>query len=446
MCLKQKQNGKYSNNSYNLTSRRNQMFEVESMSDAQKVGVSTDPFGIRSEERIDDSGIRKIFTPHRPIDSIEHFFGRQEEVRGLISQMNTPGQHSLLFGDRGIGKSSLATVSAAILFNHLTQGKVHIKRCSRSDTFETILAPLLKFFGLLDVPDEVTIQSATTNEASLKLPYAEGKKGYSNQVAEKWKHDNNFSPSVVAEMMRKRHAILIIDETDAIVDLSDRFKLGEFVKHLSDNNSSVKLLIVGIASTGSDLLSSHPSVGRCLKETKLEKMADEEIRRIVESGQKRGGLHFEKPIVDTIVSISAGYPHFTHLLCLKAAEIVIGREDNVIDEAVFKEAMRRSVQDVEGSLKNAFDRATRSMSTDVYKLLLFSAATMGKREFKASEWRERYASATGRVIKQTGLNNYLSRLVTDPQSAVLERVARGMYRFIDPRMPSFVRIEASRNS
>lgn len=407
---------------------------------------SDDPFGLNAERRIIDSKVREIFTPHKPINTLGHFFGRQEEVRRLVSQMNTPGQHSLLFGDRGIGKSSLATITSEVLLGRMTQGKVFTKRCGRSDTFETIVAPLLKHFGVLDVPDEVAIQSSTSREATLRLPYVDAKNTSSNQLVEKWKKEHDFSPSVVAELLRKRHGILIVDEADAISVINDRYKLAEFVKHLSDCNSSVRLLIVGIASTGSDLLAAHPSVGRCLKETKLEKMLDDEIRKIVVEGAKNAKLVFERPVIDEIVSLSAGYPHFTHLLCLKAAEEVIGNDQNVVTPEVLRRAMASSIQDVEGALKDSFDKATRSNSTDMYKLLLLAAAQLPQREFTAEQWREAYRALTGNEIKQQGVNTYLDRLVTDEDTAVLKRVARGMYCFIDPRMPSFVRIEAGQRT
>jgi Cdc6-like AAA superfamily ATPase len=292
------------------------------------------------------------------------------------------------------------------------------------------------------IPDEVSIQSATTREATLRLPYLDAKSGSNNQVLEKWKHENDFSPSAVAELFAKRHSILIVDEFDALTNVADRFKLAEFIKHLSDNKSNVKLLVVGIATSGSELLAGHPSVQRCLKETKLEKMPDGEIRKIVESGAAKAKLHFDTDVLTAIVSLSSGYPHFTHLLCLKSAELVIGRDQNIISMDVLKTAMASCIDDVEGSLRTAFDHATRSVSTEMYKLLLLAAAQIRTREFSAQTWRDAYEHLIGTPLKKQALNTYLDRLVTDAQTAVLKRVARGMYCFIDPRMPSFVRIEA----
>jgi putative ribosome biogenesis GTPase RsgA len=54
-----------------------------------------------------------VFTPHTPVNLVELFLGRTEEVQSIVAQINTPGQHSLLFGDRGVGKSSLVFLRGA---------------------------------------------------------------------------------------------------------------------------------------------------------------------------------------------------------------------------------------------------------------------------------------------------------------------------------------------
>ena len=63
-------------------------------------------FGLRRESLIAKSKVRSIFTPHQPIVSQDLFFGRSKSVSKLIENINTPGQHAILYGDRGVGKSS----------------------------------------------------------------------------------------------------------------------------------------------------------------------------------------------------------------------------------------------------------------------------------------------------------------------------------------------------
>ena len=104
-----------------------------------------DFFGLSRERKISKSGVREVFTPHMPINKVELFFGRRKEVQNIIEQINTPGQHSLLYGERGVGKSSLAFVASHFLKSLL---KVYYYRCDSSTTFETILAKALKDAGI----------------------------------------------------------------------------------------------------------------------------------------------------------------------------------------------------------------------------------------------------------------------------------------------------------
>ena len=56
----------------------------------------------------------------------------------------------------------------------------------------------------------------------------------------------------------------------------------------------------------------------------------------------------------------------------------------------------------------------------------------------ASELRQNVEKLQGQPITQGALNNYLKRLVSDDGSCILKRMAKGVYKFCDPRMPSYI--------
>jgi hypothetical protein len=57
-----------------------------------------------------------IFSPHAPIDEEQLFVGRLDLVDGLIETVFQRGQHAILYGERGVGKTSLASVLGAKIF------------------------------------------------------------------------------------------------------------------------------------------------------------------------------------------------------------------------------------------------------------------------------------------------------------------------------------------
>lgn len=399
----------------------------------------SDPFGLQREQKIIASNVRKIFTPHQPVNSTTLFLGRQNEVQKLVEHINTPGQHSLLYGERGVGKSSLANIAAELLISQLIKGRLYKKRCDSKDTFDSVVALPLRAAG---VDPSITGQTNTLREggdAGLKIPVL--KAGvHTERESTKTSRPAQLSPSLVAEQLSSFQGLLLVDEADAIATADDKKRLSELIKLLSDNGSEFKILVVGIAETAEELTAGHPSVQRCLKETKLKRMLPNELALIVTEGAKKIGIVFDLAVVHAIVRLSAGYPHFTHLLALKCAEeaIAADRENIVLDD--LNRAMDLAVEDAEGTLRRIYNNAIRSYSTSMYEDILCAAASLSRDEFSAGQLRSALEALTNSAITQASLNNFLKRLISDNSSTILVRKAKGIYKFADPRMPSFVRI------
>ena len=81
----------------------------------------------------------------------------------------------------------------------------------------------------------------------------------------------------------------------------------------------------------------------------------------------------------------------------------------------------------------------RSTKEDYSKILL-AAALCKTDEIEAKDIREKYKELYDTDISQGKLNNYFKRLVADDHTCILRRIAKGIYKFTDPRMPSFVKI------
>jgi energy-coupling factor transporter ATP-binding protein EcfA2 len=58
--------------------------------------------------------VRTYLTPARPISDPQYLKGRERALTQIERAFNSPGKHVFIFGDRGVGKTSLAQ-SAAVL-------------------------------------------------------------------------------------------------------------------------------------------------------------------------------------------------------------------------------------------------------------------------------------------------------------------------------------------
>lgn len=403
--------------------------------------MSTSDFGLSREVRIASSGIRNAFTPHQPIRSLSLFFGREKEVKAIVQQILTPGQHSLLYGDRGVGKSSLANVAAELILRRVATGTLYVSRCDSSATFESIVAKPLAANGHDPSLEESSETVQIAGEAGIKAPFLKAGVSTHTEATEKRHHARHpISPSKAADVLTHARGLLLVDEADSLTHLGDKKKLAEFIKLLSDAGSLFKVLVVGIARTGEELTGGHPSVQRCLKETQLQRMTRSELGQIISSGAKQTRLVFERSAVEAIVTLSSGYPHFTHLLALKCAEDAVSQGRDIIVLSDVGAAMQAASEDAEGDLRRQYEHATRSAETRMYVAILRAAATIQKAEFNSRELRDAYQRVFGAILTQASLNNYLNRLVSASGKTVLRRLSKGIYSFNDPRMPTFIRL------
>jgi len=261
-----------------------------------------DIFGIMREKRISASRVREVFTPHTPINSVSLFRGRSKQVAQLIEQMNTPGQHALLYGDRGVGKTSLANIVADLL-STLAGGRLYRHRCTASDTFATIVEKPMRGVGMDLDAISATHRVLTQVDGKVDAVMLKGGTMRENETLETVNMGIVLRPAVVADAVYEHEALFVIDEADAIRDPVDQRKLAELIKLLSDMGSKLKVLVVGIAETGSSLMAEHPSVQRCLKETKLDRMSETELSEIIDLGATELGLTFESSIIRRIAKV-----------------------------------------------------------------------------------------------------------------------------------------------
>lgn len=399
-----------------------------------------DLFGLDKQSKIMKSGVRDIFTPHTPIVVTELFFGREDQVKVIINSLMTPGRHVVLYGERGVGKSSLANTVTARLLKHLI-GQCFVCRCDTKSTFQSVFYYLLEQTGYIPTATESAHSRTEGGNAGLGIHIVNaGIKTETTRTTKTIFPTFELSPSDVARSLPKE-GLYVIDEIDAMKSDDDRQYTAEVIKHLSDMGSSFKILAVGIAKSCADLLSGHPSVQRCICEVRLDAMSDKEIEMIVEGGAKKAGLIFNPEVSRRIVELSSGYPYFTHLLCLKCAEKVIGEDRRDIKMSDLEHSISIAVKDAEGTLLRQYNEAVRSNSTDMYITILNAAASIDKIEFTAGDLRTMTSKIARREISQNELNNYFrQRLVSNDGSRVLTRESMGVYRFTDPRMRSFVRL------
>src|ERR1700733_13370267 len=70
----------------------------------------SDDEDLGAQFRIDT--LLESFSPSAPIDRRDVFAGRRDQLAALYTVMRQRGQHAVIYGERGVGKTSLASIAA----------------------------------------------------------------------------------------------------------------------------------------------------------------------------------------------------------------------------------------------------------------------------------------------------------------------------------------------
>ncbi|MGF6474750.1 Holliday junction resolvasome RuvABC ATP-dependent DNA helicase subunit [Pantoea dispersa] len=380
--------------------------------------------------------VDRFFTPSKPIEAYTHLKGRDAEVEHILSTLTTAGQHCMIYGERGIGKSSLALSTLeggkqAGLFNQ----PFFIKRCDNKTKFKDIIQEPVIYLD----EDYAANKKETTRKTGIGLNLL---KLFRADVAIEEKliiEKEDLTASKVSHAFNDIEGILLIDEFDVVED-AVKHEVAELIKQLSDSNSKLKILLVGIASDGASLIAGHQSVNRCLHEIKLSRIEDQYLYEIILIGEQGLGLTFEKAIKDKIVEISNGFPYFTHLIGKEAAEVALAEGKNPIGKEVLDRALEKAVINTEGQLKRAYDDAVTSSRTTVYPSILYAAAKFSDNRFTIQDWIAQIKNDTGVQYSNNGMSNYIGRFTRADKGSIITKAARGVYKISDPRMPSYIKM------
>lgn len=378
-------------------------------------------------EKIMKSGINEAFVPTQPV-STNFFCGRANEVERIASTIVNPGAHVLLYGDRGVGKTSLASHSCEQLLTRALIERIIPIKCSRKDTFESVIK---RVFLNLGIVKETRRESTSNVEGGISFV-----KGAHATTIEEDVYVDFSSPGWVAGELASFNMVIIIDEFDTIEDIKEKEKFSQFTKILSDSGAKLSLLIVGIAMSASELMEGHQSVSRSLSEVRLERMNDDELMDIIRKGEERTGLVFEESVINKIVKSSFGFPYFTHLLAKKSAEEAVCSDLTTVTENMLDIGIKKALNESPAVFKEKYDSAIGS--NEMKQKVIFCCAQFGNEVFTSEQIRNKYQELFGERIESINVSNSIAKAMSDTPDTILRRRRQGSYYFNDPRMPVYI--------
>jgi energy-coupling factor transporter ATP-binding protein EcfA2 len=372
----------------------------------------------------------EVFTPSAPVDDQDLFAGRNHELMSVVEAMQSAGQHVIIYGERGVGKTSLARIAASI---GQAQGQVTIRlNCDAGDTFDHLWKK---------VADELTIRLAEEPEWQSMAD------GFTACVSAL--RGGGLDPSGVRVALRRisqqRPITVFFDEFNEVADSMAIAMLANTIKSLSDHIERVTLGPVGVAEDLDALLEGHLSAVRAIVQVKMPRMSRDELKEIVARGLSKLGMVIDDDALAMIEVIPRGLPQYAHLLAQEGARhaLLQNRDDITRDDVMH--GLKVGLAKLDRSLSKAYERATYSPKKTRFKevLLACSIARLGDMgDFSPSDIRLPYSKIIGEQVGIDRFNPQLTSLATNREILIREgEDRRWRYRFKDPLMEPYVLLE-----
>ena len=374
--------------------------------------------------------VAKAFSPSAPVDQSKLFAGRLDEVSEVINAVMQRGQHAIIYGERGVGKTSLANVLSDFLSRVGLDGLDSvIINCDGTTNFSSLWHKICRQMSVVNQSERMGF-SPGTEDTTVFLDSLLPKK---------------VTPDDVRVLFGRVSApTIIVDEMDRIEDRKTTTLLADTVKTLSDHSVDTTLILVGVADSVDGLIAEHRSIERALVQVRMPRMSRSELFEIIDKGLDEAGMTIDDGAKQQIADLSQGLPHFTHLLGLHAAQHAIGEERKRLTEEDVKVAIHHAVAKTQQSTVNIYHHATSSPRKNLYTQVLLACAMSEKDElgyFSAADVRGPMSAIMGQTYGIPTFARHLNDFCEKQRGPVLQKTGherRFRYRFINPMMEPFV--------
>ena len=359
-----------------------------------------------------------------PIDEEDLFAGRAAEVHKITETVFARSKHAVLFGERGVGKTSLSNIFWK-RFTKMTRSFVVARvQGGPHDTFTSL------WMRALEELRAGGIDAGHKEYESIDLDYSE------------------LQPTTIRRQLQKcgnsSIPIIIIDEFNEIINSDTKVLTASLIKEMYDFSISTTIILVGVADTVSQLLFDHQSAVRAIVEVPLSRMPNSELKEIIQKRASRTVMTFSADAIWSIIVLSRGLPYFTQTLSKHAALRAIDNRQLIVMNEDVDGSMGEFIQNSETAFRDAYRDATRSNQENYFCQSLLACALAKTDEdgfFLANDLVEPYSAILKERKRIAHFEKHLRRFSSEEGGNILTK--RGgdrqqRFRFTDPMMQPFV--------
>lgn len=372
--------------------------------------------------------LRSAFTPSQPVINYRMFAGRTQVLKTLIRSIEDQKLHVVLYGERGIGKTSLLHVLSQLARD--ARYVVRYASCGEetefSDMFRSILADIPLLYHSDYDPTSKEIESGGTFADLLPA--------------------GNVGVPQISDLLSKisnTRVLVILDEFDRAHSSAFRRSIAEMIKNLSDRSVRVQLVIAGVAANLTELIEHIPSIRRNILGLRVPNMSNAEIEQMIQNGENVCGLKFDAQARSFITAVAYGSPYIASLLSQHAGLSAVDRSAVEVGRPDVVSAIGQVVEEIQHRVSaSSHYQITRAHGDghDVNLGLLARAALHSGGVLTPDQ-----VAVILDKTEATALN-YLKQLST--KYGLMETVPNdpaGAYRFVEEGVPVFLWVQLAQH-
>lgn len=354
----------------------------------------------------------------------------------------------MIYGERGVGKTSLAYMTREGFLDSNPGAALAVRiPCSADDDFTTtwkkFVPRVVKELDLWDERDRERVIGAADRAEDL-LDF------------------NDVTPDAVVRALNvvsnRVPLLVIVDEFDRLGTPDTTEPFADVMKMASDDLMPATIIIVGVADDVASLIAGHRSIERSMRQIHMPRMSPGELGRIVTDGfaaftrRSHYQLSVDRTVVNTIVSMSQGFPYYTHLLAGAVGEIAVRKSKSEVSFDDLAEALVTAVDEANQSIRVSYTDAVSSPKQNAQFADTLLACALAKVDelgfFAPADVAAPLSTILGIQRRTPDFLNHLKRFA-GPPSWVLETRGdgrRARYRFHNPLMKPFVLMKGFRDN
>ena len=388
------------------------------------------------------------FTPGSPVP-IELFIGRQDKIQEIVKyvQQASKGKQENVFlvGDRGIGKSSLASFIRHYVTTQCNMVGIHAFLggvTTLEETVHHIFDQLLKESQAQPWYEKITqlFSKHIRQVGVLNISVA-----FSPPEEDLRELVRNFPAALNGVIERlegeKSGLFIVLDDIDSLVE---KVEFANWYKSVTDEIAThfvkfpVFIMLVGYPEKRDILYNLQPSLMRVFRVEEIERLSDEEVSTFLYHAFQKADVKVEDEAMKHMVDFSSGLPIMMH----EIGDAVFWKDtDGLINNDDVFGGLIKAAENV--GQKYLIPKVYRAILSPRYRAIL---RKFGKRKVAISRYfKKSELEADLKADEKRVLNNFLRKM---RELGVIERdleSGSGAYKFLNDIYPVYIWLESRKS-